>query len=135
MLDAERRLKGTNRRLTGDLAGRGGGDAAVRRAPNRSGACRAGVSWSNRWSASLAPCRTPTTDPPRLYVVTRNAQAVDAGDELNLDQAGLRGLLRVIGSEQPALRPTQIDVDARTTADALAHEILSGLRRGRDGLA
>ena len=50
-------------------------------------------------------------EPPRLYVVTRNAQAVTPDDRLNLDQGGLRGLLRVIGTEQPLLRPTQIDVD------------------------
>ena len=64
--------------------------------------------------------------PPRLYVITRNAQDVTPHDRLNLDQAGLRGLLRVIGSEQPSLRPTQIDVDARTTAEDLVHELLGG---------
>ncbi|HTY29596.1 MAG TPA: polyketide synthase dehydratase domain-containing protein, partial [Mycobacterium sp.] len=63
--------------------------------------------------------------PPRLYVVTRNAQQVTPHDRLNLDQGGLRGLLRVIGSEQPALRPTQIDIDARTAAEDLAGELLS----------
>ncbi|HUO40468.1 MAG TPA: SDR family NAD(P)-dependent oxidoreductase, partial [Mycobacterium sp.] len=63
--------------------------------------------------------------PPRLYVVTRNAQQVTPHDRLNLDQGGLRGLLRVIGSEQPGLRPTQIDIDARTTAEDLAGELLS----------
>ena len=62
--------------------------------------------------------------PPRLYVISRNAQDVTLHDRLNLDQGGLRGLLRVIGSEQPSLRPTQIDVDARTTAEDLAHELL-----------
>ncbi len=64
--------------------------------------------------------------PPRLYVVTRGAQAVNARDELNLDQAGLRGLLRAIGAEHPPLAPTQIDVDTQTDADAVAQEILSG---------
>ncbi len=64
--------------------------------------------------------------PPRLYVVTRGAQAVTASDEINLDQAGLRGLLRAIGNEHPPLAPTLIDVDAHTGADAVAHEILSG---------
>ena len=62
----------------------------------------------------------------RLYVVTRAAQAVTAGDEPNLDQGGLRGLLRAIGNEHPALTPTQIDVDALTGAAAVAQEILSG---------
>lgn len=64
--------------------------------------------------------------PPRLYVITRNAQDVTSHDRLNLEQGGLRGLLRVLGSEQPSLRPTQIDVDARTTAEDLAQELLSG---------
>nr|WP_308124212.1 sulfolipid-1 biosynthesis phthioceranic/hydroxyphthioceranic acid synthase [Mycolicibacterium xanthum] len=65
-------------------------------------------------------------EPPRLYVVTRNAQDVTPHDRLNLDQGGLRGLLRVIGSEQPGLRPTQIDTDARTAAEDLVQELLSG---------
>lgn len=63
--------------------------------------------------------------PPRLYIITHNAQNVTPHDRLNLDQGGLRGLLRVIGSEQPALRPTQIDVDARTSAEDLVQELLS----------
>lgn len=64
-------------------------------------------------------------DPPRLYVVTRGAQAVTATDRIDLDQGGVRGLLRVIGAENPALRPTQIDVDALTGADVVADELLS----------
>ena len=64
--------------------------------------------------------------PPRLYVITRNAQAVTPDDRVNLDQGGVRGLLRVIGAEQAPLRATQIDVDHRTAADQLAQELLSG---------
>ncbi len=64
--------------------------------------------------------------PPRLYVITRNAQEVTPQDRLNLDQGGVRGLLRVIGSEQPSLRPTQIDVDAGTSAEDVVAELLSG---------
>lgn len=64
--------------------------------------------------------------PPRLYVVTRGAQAVTAADVPNLDQAGVRGLLRAVGNEHPPLMPTQIDVDTETAADAVAREILSG---------
>jgi acyl transferase domain-containing protein/NAD(P)-dependent dehydrogenase (short-subunit alcohol dehydrogenase family)/acyl carrier protein len=64
--------------------------------------------------------------PPRLYVITRNAQAVTPQDRINLDHGGLRGLVRVIGAENPPLRPTQIDIDADTTADLLAQELLSG---------
>ncbi|MDI3315013.1 MAG: sulfolipid-1 biosynthesis phthioceranic/hydroxyphthioceranic acid synthase [Mycobacterium sp.] len=63
---------------------------------------------------------------PRLYVVTRNAQTVVAGDVANLEQAGLRGLLRVIGTEHPLVRATQIDTDAGTDAEQLARQLLSG---------
>ncbi|HSS23330.1 MAG TPA: SDR family NAD(P)-dependent oxidoreductase, partial [Mycobacterium sp.] len=65
-------------------------------------------------------------EPPRLYVVTRNAQTVLAGDRPNLEQAGLRGLIRVIGTEHPHLRATQIDVDADTDAEHQARQLLSG---------
>jgi polyketide synthase 5 len=63
-------------------------------------------------------------EPPRLYVVTRNAQTVLAGDRPNLEQAGLRGLMRVIGTEHPHLRATQIDVDADSDAEQLAQQLL-----------
>ncbi len=63
---------------------------------------------------------------PRLYVVTRDAQAVLADDCVNLEQGGLRGLLRVIGAEYPHLRTTQIDLDGQTEADRLARQLLSG---------
>ena len=65
-------------------------------------------------------------DPPRLYVVTRGAQSVLPGDRPNLEQSGLRGLLRVIGAEYPHLRPTQIDVDERTDGKCVAQQLLLG---------
>jgi acyl transferase domain-containing protein/acyl carrier protein len=65
-------------------------------------------------------------EPPRLYVVTRNAQAVLPGDVPNLEQAGLRGLVRVISAEYPHLRATQIDMDADTEAEHLARQLLGG---------
>ncbi|MEZ0364244.1 sulfolipid-1 biosynthesis phthioceranic/hydroxyphthioceranic acid synthase [Mycobacterium sp. pUA109] len=63
---------------------------------------------------------------PALYVVTRNAQTVVPGDVANLEQAGLRGLIRVVGAEYPHLRATQIDVDTDTDAEQLARQLLSG---------
>ena len=63
-------------------------------------------------------------EPPRIYVVTRTAQTVLAGDRPNLEQAGLRGLIRVIGIEHPHLRATQIDVDEATDAEQLARQLL-----------
>jgi polyketide synthase 5 len=65
-------------------------------------------------------------EPPRVYVVTRNAQTVVPGDVANLEQAGLRGLVRVIGTEHPHLGATQIDVDEATDAEQLAQQLLSG---------
>ncbi|CAM3176798.1 polyketide synthase [Mycobacterium intermedium] len=63
---------------------------------------------------------------PRLFVVTRQAQHARSDDQLNLDQLGLRGLIRVIGSEVPLMQPTQIDVDEHTQAELVAQQLLSG---------
>ncbi len=65
-------------------------------------------------------------EPPRLYVVTRNAQTVLGDDVANLEQGGLRGLLRVIGAEHPHLRTTHIDVDEQTDAEQVARQLLTG---------
>lgn len=66
-------------------------------------------------------------DSPRLYVVTRTAQAVLDGDRVNLAQAGLRGLIRVIGNEHPDLGAAHIDVDeADGIAEQLARQLLVG---------
>jgi polyketide synthase 5 len=63
---------------------------------------------------------------PRLYAITRRAQAVLSDDRLNLEQTGLRGLLRVIGAEHPYLRTTHVDVDERTDAESVARQLLAG---------
>ena len=65
-------------------------------------------------------------EPRRLYVVTRKAQTVLPGDVTNLEQAGLRGLVRVISAEYPHLRATQIDMDEDTEAELLARQLLGG---------
>ncbi|MGB9306363.1 MAG: SDR family NAD(P)-dependent oxidoreductase, partial [Mycobacterium sp.] len=61
---------------------------------------------------------------PRLYVLTRNAQTVLADDSPNLEQGGLRGLLRVIGTEHPHLKVTQVDLDEHTGTEAVARQLL-----------
>ncbi|WP_431236961.1 sulfolipid-1 biosynthesis phthioceranic/hydroxyphthioceranic acid synthase [Mycolicibacterium aichiense] len=61
---------------------------------------------------------------PHLFVVTRGARTVLVGDVPNLEQGGLRGLVRVIAAEYPHLRTTQIDVDANTDAEQLARHLL-----------
>ncbi|HEV7854223.1 MAG TPA: sulfolipid-1 biosynthesis phthioceranic/hydroxyphthioceranic acid synthase [Mycobacterium sp.] len=63
---------------------------------------------------------------PRLYLVTRKAQSVLSDDLPDLQHAGLRGLMRVIGVEHPHLRATQIDVDDETDADQVALQLLNG---------
>lgn len=74
---------------------------------------------------------------PHLFVVTRAAQTVAAGDLVNLEQGGLRGLVRVIGAEHPHLHATQIDVDDRIDAEQLTRQLLSGSKEDetawRDG--
>ncbi|CAM3499766.1 sulfolipid-1 biosynthesis phthioceranic/hydroxyphthioceranic acid synthase [Mycobacterium colombiense] len=65
-------------------------------------------------------------EPPRLYVVTRNAQSVVSNDVPNLGQAGLRGLVRVIGMEHPHLGVSQIDLDESTDVEQLARQLLAG---------
>jgi polyketide synthase 5 len=72
-------------------------------------------------------------EPLRLYVVTRNARAVVAADRPNLEQAGLRGLIRVIGAEHPHLRATQIDLDEDTDAEQLAQQLLRGSEEDETG--
>lgn len=64
--------------------------------------------------------------PPRLYVLTQNAQTVGDGDVANLAQAGLRGLVRVIGVEHPHLHPTLIDLDGAADSGQVAAQLLSG---------
>ncbi|MBS4726893.1 type I polyketide synthase [Mycobacterium sp. SM1] len=63
---------------------------------------------------------------PRLYVVTGAAQAVLPGEAPNLEHAGLRGLMRVIGAEYPQLRATLIDVDERTDLERVARQLVAG---------
>jgi polyketide synthase 5 len=62
----------------------------------------------------------------RLFVVTRSAQTVRTGEAANLDQAGLRGLMRAIGMEHPGLRATQIDLEDIADVAQVAAQLLSG---------
>ena len=65
-------------------------------------------------------------EPPRLFLLTRDASTVHADERANLEQAGLRGLMRVIDSEHPHLRSTSIDVDQATDVAHLAAQLRSG---------
>ncbi|MEM7356359.1 MAG: SDR family NAD(P)-dependent oxidoreductase, partial [Acidobacteriota bacterium] len=54
--------------------------------------------------------------PPRLWLVTRGAQAVDPVSPASLNQAALWGLARVVAAEHPELRTTRIDLGPPTGA-------------------
>ena len=64
-----------------------------------------------------------STRDTRLYVPTRGALPVHPGEVPDLDQAGLRGLLRVLAYEHPELRATQVDTDGDLAA--VAAEVLA----------
>ncbi|CAN5605593.1 type I polyketide synthase [soil metagenome] len=57
---------------------------------------------------------------PRLWIVTRGAQQLAAGDRVTLAQTELRGIVRVLLFEHPELQTTIVDVDAEGTASAPA---------------
>ncbi|PIT06352.1 polyketide synthase [Bradyrhizobium nitroreducens] len=63
---------------------------------------------------------------PRLFVVTCMTQRVLPDDAVRLAHAGVRGWLRAIGAEFPALRPTQIDVNSQADVSSLRSQLLSG---------
>lgn len=65
-------------------------------------------------------------EPPRLFLLTRNAATVHPEEKANLEQAGLRGLMRVIDSEHPHLRSTTIDCDEITDVAHIAQQLRSG---------
>ncbi|PHO43478.1 hypothetical protein B6F30_07730 [Mycobacterium tuberculosis variant bovis] len=59
-----------------------------------------------------------------MKIATHHNLAV-VEDCVNLEQGGLRGLLRTIGAEHPHLRATQIDVDEQTGVEQLARQLLA----------
>ena len=63
---------------------------------------------------------------PHLFVMTRGALTVLPEDEPNLEQGGLRGLVRVIGAEYPHMHTTLVDVDSATDVEQVALQLLSG---------
>ncbi|MHA3024760.1 sulfolipid-1 biosynthesis phthioceranic/hydroxyphthioceranic acid synthase [Mycobacterium sp. BMJ-28] len=66
-------------------------------------------------------------EPARLYVVTRSAQPVRTGERCDLTQAGVPGLIRVLGNEHPDLAACHVDIDASAgTAPHLARQLLIG---------
>jgi len=99
--------------------------------PARGEAPDFGAARNNGWGGVLdvvqAVSEAHAAQPPRLWIVTRGAQAVgDTAQPLALAQSPVWGLGRVIASEQPELACTRIDLDAAhgpDEADQLAEEI------------
>ncbi|MFF3820964.1 SDR family NAD(P)-dependent oxidoreductase [Streptomyces bluensis] len=91
--------------------------------PEPPGACR-----GLHTAADLA--RRLVADPrhlplPRLWFVTERAQPVVPGETGNPDLASLRGLVRALALEHPALRTTLVDIDPQPgLVDNLAQELL-----------
>ncbi|MEM9553545.1 MAG: type I polyketide synthase [Acidobacteriota bacterium] len=73
-----------------------------------------------------AAARRPETRAPRLWLVTRGAQALAADDPVAPGQSTLWGLARVLRSESPRLRCTCIDLeaDADDEIDGFLRELL-----------
>ncbi|HEY3062327.1 MAG TPA: SDR family NAD(P)-dependent oxidoreductase, partial [Chloroflexota bacterium] len=71
--------------------------------------------------------QTAHTIPPRLWLVTRGAQAVDEG-QVNPAQATVWGLARVVALEHPQLRCARLDLAPAQDSDepeALVEELLA----------
>nr|ALD82523.1 polyketide synthase [Nannocystis sp. MB1016] len=67
-------------------------------------------------------------DPPRLWLVTRGAQAVAPGEEVAPVQAPVLGLGRVIATEHAELRCARVDLPTQRATDeleALTRELLA----------
>ncbi|WP_370747454.1 SDR family NAD(P)-dependent oxidoreductase [Streptomyces sp. MnatMP-M17] len=74
----------------------------------------------------IAQAIAHSTDPPRLYAVTRNARTVAAGETADLEQSALRGVIRVLALEHPRMRATLIDTDHNSPdLRSLAGELLA----------
>ncbi len=56
--------------------------------------------------------------PPRLWLVTRGGLVVEGSEDSNPVAGALRGLVRVLAYEHPALRTTLMDLDAADAAAA-----------------
>ena len=87
--------------------------------------------WGGVLDVVHALTQSEGSDAPRLWLVTRGAQAVgDRPMPLSLAQSPVWGLARVIAAEHPTLGCTRIDLDPEdqgNDADQLFEEISSGI--------
>jgi phthiocerol/phenolphthiocerol synthesis type-I polyketide synthase D len=89
------------------------------------------------WAVAAA-ARAITTGwhgkPPRLWLVTRGGLVVEGTEDSNPVAGALRGLVRVLAYEHPALRTTLVDLES-TDAAAAALTVELGLSGNDDILA
>jgi phthiocerol/phenolphthiocerol synthesis type-I polyketide synthase D len=92
--------------------------------PEQPGACRGLHAAADVARRLASDQRQPRL--PRLWLVTDRAQTVVPGETGNPDLAALRGLVRVLALEHPALRTTLVDIDPQPgLVDDLARELLA----------
>ena len=68
----------------------------------------------------LAAAMAVTSQPPRMFMLTRNAQPISEGDRANPAHAALWGLGRTLALEHPEIWGGIIDVDESVPADVAA---------------
>jgi myxalamid-type polyketide synthase MxaD len=85
-------------------------------------------------TVSLANAMAAITATPRLWLVTRGAHAVTAGERVIPAQQAISALLRVLAEEVPALRATLVDLalDPGAAQDQLADLALGELAQSEE---
>ena len=89
-------------------------------------------------AARVAADLAAAPKPPRLWIATREASVVRAGEPGSPGQAALRALVRVLAFEHPRLRASLVDLPGSEDAEVLLAELLADQAddevawRGRD---
>ena len=81
-----------------------------------------------RIAATLATMASNSKLPPKLFVVTRNAQPIDEGDRANPAHAVLWGLGRTLALEHPEIWGSIIDVDDSVPPELIVQYVLAEVR-------
>ena len=84
---------------------------------------------ARRLTAAVA-AMTVTSQPPRLFLLTRNAQPVGEGDRANPAHAVLWGLGRTLALEHPEIWGGVIDVDESVPAGLAARYVVDEAHSG-----
>ncbi|HZM78681.1 MAG TPA: type I polyketide synthase [Candidatus Limnocylindrales bacterium] len=80
----------------------------------------------------LAAALVNAAVPPKLYMLTRNAQPIEAGDRANPAHAVLWGLGRTLALEHPEIWGGILDVDESVPAELAARWVLAEAHDGED---